>query len=131
MYNKKKEKILLNLYETPESNVSFSSPKNLYREAKKIYPLIHFNDVKSFLQKQDSYTLHRLSKKRFPSQKVIAARPKIIVSLDLIDMTKLSKYNDNYKFLMYFIDIFSRKITVIPILNKMKLTILNGLKDFF
>lgn len=131
MYNKKKENILKKLYETSRSNVSFSSSKNLYREAKKIYPLINLKDVKHFLEKQDSYTLFKLSKKRFPSQKIIAAGPKIIISLDLIDMTNLSKDNDNFKFLMYFIDVFSRKITIIPIKNKMKLTVLEGLILFF
>ena len=130
MYNKKKENILKKLYETSRSNVSFSSSKNLYREAKKIYPLINLKDVKHFLEKQDSYTLFKLSKKRFPSQKIIAAGPKIIISLDLIDMTNLSKDNDNFKFLMYFIDVFSRKITIIPIKNKMKLTVLDGLIFF-
>ena len=130
MYNKKKEYILKKLYETSRSNVSFSSSKNLYREAKKIYPLINLKDVKHFLEKQDSYTLFKLSKKRFPSQKTIAAAPKIIISLDLIDMTNLSKDNDNFKFLMYFIDVFSRKITIIPIKNKMKLTVLEGLIFF-
>ena len=88
-------------------------------------------DVKHFLEKQDSYTLFKLSKKRFPFQKIIAAAPKIIISLDLIDMTNLSKDNDNFKFLMYFIDVFSRKITIIPIKNKMKLTVLEGLIFFF
>ena len=131
MYNKKKELLLKKLYETISSNTSFSSQKELYKEAKKIYPLIDLKDVKHFLQKQDSYTLFKLSKKRFQSRKVIAAAPKIIISLDLIDMSNLSVHNDNFKFLMYFIDVFSRKITVIPIKNKKKITVLDALKSFF
>ena len=110
----------MKLYETVSFNTSFSSQERLYKEAKKIYPLIDLKDVKHFLQKQNSYTLFKLSKKRFQSRKVIAAGPKIIISLDLIDMSNLSFHNDNFKFLMYFIDVFSRKITVIPIKKKKK-----------
>ena len=131
MYNKKKEGILKKLYETTSFNTSFSSQNKLYKEARKIYPLIDLKDVKHFLQKQDSYTLFKLSKKKFQTRKIIAAAPKIIISLDLMDMSKLSRYNNGFKFLMYFIDVFSRKITVIPIKNKKKGTILEGLQSFF
>ena len=118
MYNKKKEGILKKLYETTSFNTSFSSQNKLYKEAQKIYPLIDLKDVKHFLQKQDSYTLFKLSKKKFQTRKIIAGAPKIIISLDLMDMSKLSRYNNGFKFLMYFIDVFSRKITVIPIKKK-------------
>lgn len=46
-------------------------------------------------------------------------------------MSKLSRYNKGYKFLMFFIDVFSRKNTVIPIKSKSKIDILKGLKSFF
>ena len=130
MRDKKKLKILTKLYESVSSNTSFSGQGKLYKEAKKILPSINLKDVKLFLQNQESYTLFKLSKKRFKTRKVIAGRPKIIISLDLIDMSKLSTYNNNFKFLMYFIDVFSRKITVIPI-KKKKMVMLEALKLFF
>merc|ERR1739842_129840 len=46
-------------------------------------------------------------------------------------MSKLSSDNENIKFLMFFIDNFSKKITVVPILNKSKTEILRGLTYFF
>ena len=131
MRDKKKLKILTKLYESVSSNASFSGQRKLYKEAKKILPSINLKDVKLFLQSQESYTLFKLSKKRFKTRKIIAGRPKIIISLDLIDMSKLSTYNNNFKFLMYFIDVFSRKITVIPIKKKKKMVMLEALKLFF
>ena len=101
-----REKILLDLYQNPESVSSFSSPKKLYTRAKKIIPYITLKDVYSFLQKQESYTLHRLTRKKFPTQKVLVSKPKVIVSLDLIDMSRISADNRNVKFLMFFIDTF-------------------------
>ena len=126
-----KEKVLLELYQNPDSVSSFSTPKKLYAVAKKINPRISLKDVHSFLQNQESYTLHRLTRKKIPTQKVIVSTPRVIVSLDLIDMSKLSSDNENVKFLMFFIDNFSKKITVVPILNKSKTEILRGLTYFF
>ena len=119
------------LYVNPESISSFSGVKNLYNHAKKYIPDISLVEVKKILKSVDAYTLHKLTPKRFPTQKIIAAKPKIIVSLDLIDMSKLAKYNNGIKFLMYFIDIYSKKITVIKLRDKNKDSILEGLKYFF
>ena len=46
-------------------------------------------------------------------------------------MSELFSYNDNFKYLMLFIDVFSRKITVIPIKSKSKIDILYALQSFF
>ena len=98
---------------------------------KKIIPQITINDVKEFLKKQDSYTLHKLTPKRFKFyRKVIAPRPKIYLGLDLIDMLKYSEYNDGIKYLIFLIDIFSRKIWVYPVKNKTKFDILKSLEHF-
>ena len=70
-------------------------------------------------------------KKKYLTQKIISARPKIIIALDLIDMQNFSAFNNNTKYLMYFIDIFSKYITVIKLKDKTKYSILNGLKTFF
>ena len=131
MLNKKKIEVLQNLYENLDSSVSFSSVKNLYKAAKKVNYKINLNDVKTYLKSVEAYTLHKLTPRRFPTQKVIAAKPNVIIALDLIDIGNIAKYNDNIRFLMYFIDVFSRKVTVIPILDKSKKSILKGLKDFF
>ena len=131
MVNKNKLELLQNLYENPESGVSFSGIYKLYNAAKIIDSKITLNDVKKYLKGVESYSLHKLTPKKYPTQKVLAAKPGIIVGLDLIDVSNLSKNNDNIRFLIYFIDIFSRKVSVIPILDKTKSSILNGLKDFF
>ena len=125
------DKLLLQLYENPRSNVSFSGETKLFNAAKKLNSNITINDVKKFLRKQESYTLFRLTKKKYSTQKILSPKPKTIVSLDLGDLSKLSKYNKNIKFLMFFIDLFSKKVSVIPIKNKSKTSILNGLSEFF
>merc|ERR1711888_566554 len=94
-------------------------------------PQITIDDVKEFLKKQDSYALHKLTPKIFKFyRKVIAPRPKIYLGLDLVDMLKYSKYNDGIKYLIFLIDIFSRKIWVYPVKNKTKFDILKSLGHF-
>ena len=87
--------------------------------------------MKKFLQSQDSYTLHFATPKRFLTQKIISAKPKVIISLDLIDVKNLAKYNSQIKYLMYYIDIFSKRVTIITLKDKTKNSILLGLKKFF
>ena len=131
--NEKYNKILSEIYSNVnKSNIAFTSIKNLYNVAKKFFPSISIKDVKNFLKTQDSYTLHKLAPKKFKFyRKVLAPMPKYFLSLDLIDMQKYSQYNDGVKYLIFLIDIFSRKIFVYPIFNKNKFEILKSLKHFF
>ena len=52
-------------------------------------------------------------------------------SADLIDMSSLSKYNKNYKFILTVIDIFTKYAWAIPLKNKSGLSITNGFKIVF
>ena len=47
---------------------------------------------------------------------------------DLIDKSSLSKYNNNYKFILTVIDIFTKYAWAIPLKNKSGLSITNGSK---
>ena len=131
--NEKYNKILSEIYSNVnKSNIAFTSIKNLYTVAKKFFPSISINDIKNFLKTQDSYTLHKLAPKKFKFyRKVLAPMPKYFLSLDLIDMQKYSQYNNGIKYLIFLIDIFSRKISVYPVFTKNKFEILKSLEHFF
>ena len=49
-------------------------------------------------------------------------------SADLIDKSSLSKYNNNYRFILTVIDIFTKYAWAIPLKNKSGLSITNGFK---
>ena len=49
-------------------------------------------------------------------------------SADLIDESSLSKYKNNYKFILTVIDIFTKYTWAIPSKNKSGLSITNGFK---
>ena len=54
-----------------------------------------------------------------------------IWSADLIDKSSLSKYNNNYKFILKVIDIFTKYAWVIPLKNKSGLSITYILKQSY
>ena len=49
---------------------------------------------------------------------------------DLVDMQLISKFNKRFRFLVCFIDIFSKCVWVIPLKNKKGITITNTFKKF-
>ena len=57
---------LSDYYFDTKSPVAFTSPLELYREAKKPYPSLTFRQVKTWLQSKDTYTLHKPVRYNFP-----------------------------------------------------------------
>ena len=65
---------------------------------------------------------------KFRREKIIPLYIKETWSADLIDKSSLSKYNNNYKFILTVIDIFTKYAWAIPLKNKSGLSITNGFK---
>ena len=66
------------------------------------------NEAREFLRAQDAYTLHKPIRRKFPRRKTVSLGIDRIWQLDLADLTNISRYNDNYKFILTGIDFFSR-----------------------
>ena len=65
---------------------------------------------------------------KFRRERVIPEYKDETWSADLIDKPSLTKYNNNYKFLIIVIDIFTKYAWAIPLKNKSGLSITNGFK---
>ena len=124
-----KIKTLQRLYDTSKPPHSFTGIQSLLENARKTNPSINRDDVKSFLEKQDSYTLHKITRKKFTRRKVLAPKPGIIASCDLAEMSQLSKYNNGFKYILIFIDVFSRLGQAVPMKNKDGKTTASALKQ--
>ena len=124
-----KEEILLRLYKTPQTPNSFGSIDGLLKNAKKVDPSITRKDVTNFLDGQPSYTLHKITPKRFLRRRIIAPKPGVIASCDLADMRLLHQENKEYNYILVFIDIFSRFAQAIPVKQKDGVTIARALKN--
>ena len=73
--------------------------------------------AEKWLQQQPAYLMYRPAPRRFERSKVVAGFQQQIQA-DLIDVSRLAKFNSNVKFLLTTIDPFSKKAFVEPILNK-------------
>ena len=65
---------------------------------------------------------------KFKRQRIIPLYKDETWSADLIDKSSLSKNNNNYKFILTVIDIFTKYACAIPLKNKSGLSITNGFK---
>ena len=120
---------LLHYYFNTKSPVAFTSPLALYREAKKRYPSLTFRQVKTWLQAQDTYTLHKPVRYNFPRNRVIVTGIDNQWQADLVDISSLARFNKGYKFLLTCIDVFSKFAWVVPLKNKTGESLVNGFQS--
>ena len=114
-----KEKYLAKIYTDPSHPGSFSGPTKLKqvvdREEKH---KISTKEISAFLEKQDTYNVNRTVRCTFRRGRIVTRGIKDQYDLDLIDMGRLSKQNDDVKFLLTAIDDFSRVAMVKPLKDK-------------
>ena len=123
------EKYLTRIYTDPSHPASFSGPSKLKQVVDREGKFkISKGDIKAFLEKQDSYTVNRPVRHKFRRGRIVTRGIKDQYDLDLIDMARLSKYNDNVKFLLTSVDTFSRVAMVIALKQKTADAVLEALK---
>ena len=62
-----------------------------------------------WLKSQDVCTLHKLVRKRFSRRKTIVPGANFQMQADLINFSSFKEYNDNFKYILAVIDVFSKK----------------------
>lgn len=101
------------IYYNTEGPGSFSGPRMLSNYAKVSLP-----ESQRWLRGQDAYTIHRRKLKKFPRRKTLVLGIDHLWQVDLIDLTSISRYNENIHFLLAVIDCFSRYAFVEPVRRK-------------
>ena len=114
-------------YNKPGHELFVSGLNNVYRYYKGV---LSISDIKKLLGSVENYTLHREFKnlKRNPS---FTHFKRYQVQVDLIDIQKLSRWNDGVKYLLAAIDTFTRKAFVQPCNDKKAGTVLSAFKTIF
>ena len=111
--------VLRKLFYDPKSTVAFTGISQLYHAAKSVLKGIKYKDVQNWLRGESTYTLHKPIRRRFKRRKTIVGGIDYQWQADLADMQHLAKQNNNKKYLLCVIDVFSKFSWVIPIQNKM------------
>ena len=128
--SKEKYEQLYKIYHDINNPAAYSGVSKLYNAVKHI-PNITKSDVKSFLKNMDGFTLHGPITRRFIRRPYKVSHPGHILGADLADFSNIKKYNKGFRYVLFLIDMFSRKLDVFPIKDKQNSTIANVLDDFF
>lgn len=123
-----KSAILKDIYHDISSPAGLGSMLRLYKEGKKKNKDITRLDVQKFLQQSRTYTLHKPTRRRFPRRKILAPKPRVIMTCDLADFTSLHKHNKGVKYILFCLDVFSRYLQVAPLKSKSALSSLSALQ---
>ena len=102
-----------------------------YQEAKKHDSNISVEDVEEWLKNQLAYILHKLIRLNFKTRAVVVHQIDQQWQIDLVDVSKLSKHNNGFKFIMVMTDIFSKNAWLKPLKSKDRITIKNALGHIF
>jgi len=114
------------VYYDPKHAAGFGSVAKLVKGGKS-----NERAVEEWLSGQDTYTLHKPVRKRFPRNPYTVTNIDDVWEMDLADLSSLSKYNDKYKYLLNIIDIFSRYAWSVPLKDKTANSITAALKSIF
>lgn len=124
--NKEMERKLENIYYDIENPASYGGVAKLSKISG-----IPFRTVKNWLKSQDTYTLHKPVRHKFIRRKVLAYGIGDLMQCDLVDVSKLSKYNNGVKYLLTAIDVFSKYGYALPLKKKNSDSMLKAFKKLF
>lgn len=101
--------ILKRIYYTPSNPGSLGGKKRLKDAVlKETGVCLTDKQVTDWLAGEDAYTLHKTAPLKYERSRVFVYGIDMQFQADLVDMTAYSKENDNYKFLLTCIDLFSK-----------------------
>ena len=83
-----------------------------------VYPGAYTKKLLRYLRQNQTHSLHRGVRSRFPRRKIVTHYPGQIAQSDLIDMQKFSGSNSGFNYILVFIDCFSKKLWTEPLKNK-------------
>ena len=126
------EKYLNSIYFDPSHPGSFGGEDKLYKTIKEEgrFRITH-KKLRKWLSAQETYTLHRPARRNYSRRRIIVGSIGKQADADLIDIRSLSKFNDNYSFILLYIDIFSKYIWTQPLKTKSGAEVVEAFKKIY
>ena len=117
------EDSLKNKYYDSSSPGSFGGVERLHKSTG-----VNREKIKKWLEGEDSYTLHKQQRTKFPRRCTIVSGIKVQYQIDLMDMQNVQKQNNGYKYILLCIDVFTKMAYAKPIKNKTSKCVIEALK---
>jgi hypothetical protein len=89
-----------------------------YAGASKLKSRIPHEDVTKWLHTQPAYSLHKPMLRRFPTRKYKTSGINELWQMDLLEMIPYSTINNDYKYILTCIDVYSRFARALPLKSK-------------
>ena len=113
------DEYLTQVYYNPKRSGALGGVERLYRDVKKDGKYaISRAQLKKWLMKQDTYTLHKPARRHYKRNRIIVGGIDELWQIDLADMQTMAAENDGYRYLLVCIDVFSKYLWVIPLKTK-------------
>ena len=127
-------KLYHSLYYNPISPACFSNESELKRAVKQKDNSAPVKNVKRWMSEQLTHSLHKPARRRFKRNKYYVTAIGELAQADLADLSMFAQQNDGYKYLLTFIDVFSKKAFVKTLKTKsgpeVKDALLNIFREF-
>ena len=124
------DEYLTQVYYNPKRSGGLGGVERLYRDVKKDGKYdISRAQLKKWLMKQDTYTLHKPARRHYRRNRVIVGGIDELWQMDLADMQAIAAENDGYRYLLVCIDIFSKFVWVIPLKTKTGPALVTAFKE--
>lgn len=118
MTRRQQTNIFRKLYYGADQPTSFAGLNAVTRAAQKIQNNIKLPRVKDFFTGERTYVLHKPVRRKFERSKVFAEGKNALWEADLAEMQNQKGSNDNTRYLLTVIDVFSKVAFVEPIKTK-------------
>ena len=110
--------VIRDVYYNTDSPACFSGPPSVLRECKRRNKLITKKNVDDFLAKQETYTRHKQTRRRFNRNATKTAGMDVDWQSDLADLRNLKQHNSQYSYILICVDVLSRYGFAVPIKRK-------------
>ena len=121
--------LLKSIYYDHSNPASFSSAQVLHKAVK--HKNISLSEVKEWLSRQVTYTLHKSRRKTFKRNPTVVSNIDQQWQADIVDMQKFAKQNNGIKYLVTVIDVFSKYAFAFPVKTKSAVDVTSGFEKLF
>lgn len=119
---------LNNIYYNPSNAAGFSGLDKLVKEAGGKYTI---KEIKQWLSSQDTYTLHKTVRKRFPRNRYVVYTINELWQADLNDMRGLHSFNNGNNYILTVVDAFSKRAFARPLKKKTGDEVIDAFQSIF
>ena len=124
--NQQDQKRLQDVYYDPIQPGSFGGIQSLQR-----YTNVPVDKITPWLQKQETYTLHRPLRRKFDRERIIVSDINDQWEAVLVDLSGISRVNQQYTFLLTVIDVLSKYAWAVPLKDKTGDSIIRAFQHIF